>query len=55
MAIEKDALIEIVKEQLKNKDSEIRKAVEEIVSEQIKAKVKRHRGTGRNHYGLGTK
>ena len=55
MAIEKDTLIEIIKKELKNKDSEIRKAVEEIVAEQIKAKVNRHRGVGRNHYGLGLK
>jgi hypothetical protein len=57
MAIEKDALIQILKNELNNKDSEIRKAIEEIITEQVKSRVKRcvHRGTGRNHYGLKTK
>lgn len=57
MAIEKEALIQILKDELNNKDSEIRKAIEEIVAEQVKANVKRcvRRGTGRNHYGLNTK
>lgn len=57
MAIEKEALIHILKDELKNKDSEIRKAIEEIVAEQVKSSVKRcvRRGTGRNYYGLKTK
>lgn len=57
MAIEKDALIQILKNELNNKDSEIRKAIEEIVANQVKSNVKRcvRRGTGRNHYGLKTK
>lgn len=33
MAIEKEALIHILKDELNNKDSEIRKAIEEIVAE----------------------
>lgn len=57
MAIEKEALIQILKDELNNKDSEIRKAIEEIVAEQVKSNVKRcvRRGIGRNHYGLNTK
>ncbi len=57
MAIEKEALIQILKDELNNKDSEIRKAIEEIVADQVKSNVKRcvRRGTGRNHYGLKTK
>jgi hypothetical protein len=57
MAIEKDALIQILKNELNNKDSEIHKAIEEIVAEQVKVNVKRcvRRGTGRNHYGLKTR
>lgn len=57
MAIEKEALIQILKDELNNKDSEIRKAIEEIVAEQVKSSVKHcvRRGTGRNHYGLNTK
>lgn len=57
MAIEKEALIQILKNELNNKDSEIRKAIEEIITEQVKSRVKRcvRRGTGRNHYGLKTK
>lgn len=57
MAIEKEALIHILKDELNNKDSEIHKAIEEIVAEQVKSSVKRcvRRGIGRNHYGLKTK
>lgn len=57
MAIEKEALIQILKDELNNKDSEIRKEIEEIITEQVKSRVKRcvRRGTGRNHYGLNTK
>lgn len=41
MTIEKEALIQILKDELNNKDSEIRKAIEEIVADQVKSNIKR--------------